>query len=162
MINIKNKNKKCFLWSVNAGLYFKDSDAAHRERVSHYLEYEKEFNLQDISFPMALKDIPKFEKAINVSIFAYWYQEGKEGQERFVYPLKVTKEVNELMLIYFLLLLMIITTIVSSRTLVSWWDRSIRVIIIKHISADSACMGSQELTELKIEVDVEELVKKWK
>ena len=30
-----------------------------------------------------------------------------------------------------------------------------------NISADSACKGLQELTELKIEVDVEEQVKKW-
>ena len=48
--DIKNKDEKCFLWYVIAGLYFKDSDAAHRERVSHYLDYEKEFNLQGISF----------------------------------------------------------------------------------------------------------------
>ena len=44
---------------------------------------------------MALKDIPKFEKANNVSISVYGYQEGKEGQEGFVYHLKVSKEVNE-------------------------------------------------------------------
>ena len=44
---------------------------------------------------MALKDIPKFEKANNVSISVYGYQEGKEGQEEFVHPLKVTKGVNE-------------------------------------------------------------------
>ena len=46
VINIKNKDEKCFLWSVIAGLYFKDSDAEHRVRVSHHLEYEEEFNLE--------------------------------------------------------------------------------------------------------------------
>ena len=51
VINIKNKDEKCFLWSVIAGLY-KDSNARHPERVSHYLEYEKEFNLRGISFPI--------------------------------------------------------------------------------------------------------------
>ena len=122
----------CYCW------LYGDSRAVHRERVSHYLEYEKEFNLQGISFPMALKDIPKFKKANNVSISVNGYQEGKEGQEGFEYLLKV-----------FLLLLMIRSTIVSSKTLVSWWDRSIRVVVIKRISADSACMDSQEL---KIEV----------
>ena len=48
--------------------------------VSVYLitwECEKEFNLQGISFPMALKDIPKFEKANNVLISVYGYQERK-------------------------------------------------------------------------------------
>ena len=44
---------------------------------------------------MTLKDIPKFEKVNNVSISVYGYQEGKEDQEGFVYPLKVSKEVNE-------------------------------------------------------------------
>ena len=46
---------------IIAGLYG-DSHAKNDERVSHYLEYEKEFNLQGISFPMTLKDIPKFER----------------------------------------------------------------------------------------------------
>ena len=45
---------------------------------------------------MALKDIPKFERLHNVSISVYGYQEGKAGDhEGFVYPLKVSKEVNE-------------------------------------------------------------------
>ena len=44
---------------------------------------------------MALKDITKFVKANNVSISVYGYQEGKEDQEGFIYPLKVTKEMNE-------------------------------------------------------------------
>ena len=41
---------------------------------------------------MTLKDIPN---SISVSISVYGYQEGKEDQEGFVYPLKVSKEVNE-------------------------------------------------------------------
>ena len=63
----QNKDEKCFLWSVIAGLYG-DSHRGHHERVSHYLEYEKEFTLRGISFPMALKDISKFERLNNVSI----------------------------------------------------------------------------------------------
>ena len=43
----------------------------NHERVSHYLEYEKEFNLQGIQFPMALKHIPNFERLNNVSISVY-------------------------------------------------------------------------------------------
>ena len=82
---------KCFLWSVIAGLY-RDSHAKNHERLSHYLEYEKEFNLQGIQFPMILKDIPKFQRLIHVSVSVYAYQEGQEG---FIYPLKVSKEVNK-------------------------------------------------------------------
>ena len=54
--------------------------------TSHYLEYEKEFNLQGVQFPMALKDIPKFERLNNVSVSVYaWGQEGfksVKGSER--------------------------------------------------------------------------------
>ena len=91
VINIKNKDEKYFLWSISAGLYG-DSHRVHQERVSHYLEYEKEFNLQRIQFPMTLKDIPKFERLNNVSISGYAYQEGQEG---FIYHLIVSKEVSE-------------------------------------------------------------------
>ena len=94
VINIKNTDEKCFLWSVIAGLYG-DLHNKNHERVSHYTEYEKEFNLRGISFPMALKDIPKFERQNNVSVSVYGYQDGKNDQKGFVYALKVSKEVNE-------------------------------------------------------------------
>ena len=81
VINIRNKDEKCFSMVCYCC-----------ERLSHSLGYEKEFNLRGISFPMTLKDIPKFERLNNVSISVYGYQEGLEG---FVYPLKVSKEVNE-------------------------------------------------------------------
>ena len=87
------KDEKCLLWSVIAGIYG-DSHGKNLERVSHYTEYEKEFNPRGISFPMALKDIPKFERLNSVSIFVYRYEEGKEDQEGFVYPLMVSKEMN--------------------------------------------------------------------
>ena len=76
VINIKNKDEKCFLWSVIAGLYG-DSHAENHERLSHYLEYEKEFNLQCVQLN-------------NVSVSVYtWDEEG------FISPLEVSKEVNK-------------------------------------------------------------------
>ena len=89
VINIKNEEEKCFLWFVIAGLY-RDTHAENHDRLSQYLEYEKEFNLQGVQFAMALNDIPKFERLNIVSVSVYaWSQEG------FIYPLKVSKEVNE-------------------------------------------------------------------
>ena len=67
---IQNKDEKSLLWSVIAGLYG-DSHAKNLERVSHYLEYEKKFNLQGIQFP-------KFERLNNISISVYAYQEGQD------------------------------------------------------------------------------------
>ena len=70
VIHIKNKDEKCFLRAVIAGLYG-DSHADIHELLSHYLEYEKEFNFQGVQFPMALKVIPKFERFNNVSLSVY-------------------------------------------------------------------------------------------
>ena len=44
---------------------------------------------------MPLSDIPKFERRNNLSVSVYGFQEGKEDREGFIYPLKVSKEVNE-------------------------------------------------------------------
>ena len=54
--DIQNKDEKCVLWSVIAGLYFKDVQLRNPKRPSHYTQYEKEFNLHGISSPMTLKD----------------------------------------------------------------------------------------------------------
>ena len=94
IINIKNKDRKCFLWLVIAKMYGDPNDI-NPNRVLHYKEYEKKFNLQGISFPLTLKDIPEFERCNNVSISVYGYQDGKDDQAGFVYLLKVSKEVTE-------------------------------------------------------------------
>lgn len=58
IINIQNSDQKCFLWSVLARLHPRISNA---QRVSNYLEYEDELDMDGISYPVRLKDIPKFE-----------------------------------------------------------------------------------------------------
>ena len=50
--------------SVFVDPYFKDVQQHNLQRPYHYLEYKK--------------DIPKFEKANNVLISVYGYQEGKD------------------------------------------------------------------------------------
>ena len=92
VVNIQNKDEACFLWSVIAGTCLKDIKLHNPQRPAQYREYEKEFNLDGISFPMVLSDIPKFERKNNISISVYGYQDGKDG---YVYPLKISKEVNE-------------------------------------------------------------------
>ena len=78
----------CYCWFVWRFSYRKSWI-----RVSHYIQHEGEFC--GISFPMALKDIPKFERLNNVSTSVFGYQERKEDRKGFVYPLKVSKEVND-------------------------------------------------------------------
>ena len=72
LINIRNKDEKCFLWSVIAKLYGNPNDH-DPYRVSHYTNYESRFNLQGINFPLKLCDIPKFERQNNISVSVYGY-----------------------------------------------------------------------------------------
>ena len=56
IINIKNKDDKCFLWSVLRYLHPKQ---IHGERLTDLKEYENDLNFKGIEFPV--KDIQKFE-----------------------------------------------------------------------------------------------------
>ena len=59
IVNIKNKDKKCFLWCVLRHLYPKERD---QHRLTDLKKYEFSLNTKGINFPMKLKDISKFEK----------------------------------------------------------------------------------------------------
>jgi len=50
-VNVKKHDQKCFLWSVLA------SD----DRVTKYFPQEQKLNTTNLNFPLALKDISKFE-----------------------------------------------------------------------------------------------------
>ena len=69
IVNIKNKDEKCFLWCILRYLYPRDRD---EERLTDLKKSEFSLNTKGITFPMKLKDITKFEKlnpelpAINV------------------------------------------------------------------------------------------------
>ena len=58
IINIKNEDDKCFLWSVLRYLHPKQ---CHGERVADLREYENDLNFRGINFPVKVKDITKFE-----------------------------------------------------------------------------------------------------
>ena len=97
VVNIQNIDQKCFLWAAIAGV-FTNSCLVKPERVSNYYPFEHAFNLQGITFPVTLKDIPKFEKQNDVSISVYgWEQKWKADKQNvvgFPFPLKVSKEVK--------------------------------------------------------------------
>ena len=59
IVNIKNKDDKCFLWCILRYLHPKERD---EERVKDLEKYEFSLNTKGITFPMKLKDITKFEK----------------------------------------------------------------------------------------------------
>ena len=83
IINMKNKDNKCFLWCVLRALNPKDD---HAERVDKELmEKENTLNMEGIEYPVSLKDINKFEKqnpSISITVLGY---------EESVYPLRNSK-----------------------------------------------------------------------
>jgi len=50
----------------------------HAERVSNYVDYENSLNISGLNFPLAVKDVPKFEKQ-NQSISVNVLCSGDEG-----------------------------------------------------------------------------------
>ena len=59
IVNIQNKDEKCFLWCILRYLHPKET---HDERIKDLEKYENSLNTNGIIFPMKLKDISKFEK----------------------------------------------------------------------------------------------------
>lgn len=89
VLNIKNDDERCFVWSVLAALHpvhRKD----HPENGYHYKKYVNELNLDGIEFPMKVSQIAKFERqntAISVNVFGY--------EQKELFPVYITKEKKE-------------------------------------------------------------------
>ena len=58
IINMENKDNKCFLWSVIR--YFHPIEK-HETRLKDIRKYENDLNFKGIDFPVKLRDISKFE-----------------------------------------------------------------------------------------------------
>ena len=59
IINVENDDQKCFLWAVLSAIHPVE---VHAERLSHYRKYENELKVDNLCFPIATKDVPKFEE----------------------------------------------------------------------------------------------------
>ena len=82
IINVKNKDNKCFLWCVLRALNPKDN---HPKRVNKELKTKEKntLNMDGIDYPLSLKHLNEFEKqnpSISITVLGY---EGKS-----VYPLR--------------------------------------------------------------------------
>ena len=79
IINIKNKDQKCFMWCVLAKLYPQQQNA---QRVGKYTRYQSQLNFTDISFPVTLDKLAKFEKqneGVSVNVYGL--------EQREIFPL---------------------------------------------------------------------------
>ena len=59
IVNIKNKDDKCFLWCILRYLHPKERD---QERIKDLEKYEFSLNTKGITFPMKINNIKQFEK----------------------------------------------------------------------------------------------------
>ena len=81
IINMKNKDNKCFLWCVLRALNPKELNTQRIDKK--LMEKENTLNMEGIEYPVSLKDLNKFEKqnpSISITVYGY---EGKS-----VYPLR--------------------------------------------------------------------------
>ena len=85
IINMKNQDDKCFMWSVLRALNPKDN---HPERIDNDLKSKVDIlNMEGIQYPVSFRGIDRFESQnpeISISVLGY-------NKEEKVYPLKVSK-----------------------------------------------------------------------
>ena len=68
IINIKNNNFKCFLYSVVCALKSHQLDTNHPCRALQYEKFFQEFKFNEEDFPMKIDNINKFEEDNNLCI----------------------------------------------------------------------------------------------
>lgn len=93
LVNVKNRDQKCFLYSILAKLY----PARHNpSRVSNYRQYTDKLDMKGIQYPVKLSQIEKFEKQNQVSVNVFGYE------DREIFPMRITKtkKVSHVNLLY--------------------------------------------------------------
>ncbi|XP_071653829.1 uncharacterized protein [Temnothorax longispinosus] len=84
VINVLSMDNACFAWAVTAALHPAER---HPERESSYPHYSTVLNIQDIEFPMTLRQIKQFERLNDISVNVYII----EGQKTLnVLPIRLT------------------------------------------------------------------------
>ena len=85
IVNIKNKDDKCFLWCILRYLHPKES---HEERIKDLEKYEYSLNTKGITFPMKVNNISQFEKLNpelpGINVFS-------NDDKMIIYPLREAK-----------------------------------------------------------------------
>ena len=86
IINMENKDDKCFLWSI---LHYLHSREKHSTRINDLKKYENDLNFNEINFPVKVKDIQKFENnnpdLPGINVFSV-------NDNNKIYPLRINKK----------------------------------------------------------------------
>lgn len=84
VLNIKNKDDKCFIWSILAHIHKVNENA---DRADNYVPYECQLNMKGIDYPVALCKLNQFERqneTVSINVFGFEKDE--------IYPLRITKQ----------------------------------------------------------------------
>lgn len=99
IVNVKNLDNQCFKWCILAALHPVED---HAERIAHYETFEDELIFsKDLTFPIQLKDISKFEKlneGISINVYGIDHSHSDESSKKRnvnIIPLRLTKEKKE-------------------------------------------------------------------
>ena len=87
VVNVKNTDDKCFIYAILSALY---PAIDHPDRIYHYRAHENTLNVTGLTFPLAVRDVPRFESLnpnISVNVLC-------EGDDEGYVPLYITKERN--------------------------------------------------------------------
>ena len=86
ILNIENKDDKCFLWCILRYLHPKIN---HGERISDLKKYENDLNFKKIKFPIQVNDITKFE---NYNLHLPGINVFSVNDNNKVYPLRINEK----------------------------------------------------------------------
>ena len=84
IINVQNKDKKCFMWSL---LSKKFPVKTNSNRVKSYKDHVDYFKFKDITFPVKINDIPRIEALNDITVNVYTFDD-KTG----LIPLYISKQ----------------------------------------------------------------------
>ena len=86
IINIKNEDEKCFLWSILRNLHPVQMNGV---RINDFKKYENDLKFKQINFPVKVKDITKFEKQNpdlpGIKVFSI-------NENNKIYPLRINQK----------------------------------------------------------------------
>ena len=93
ILNIKNDDKYCLLWSIPAKLH--PCKNSHPDRVSNYEPYFKELNIEGFDFTNGFRcsDMYRFEKLNNLSINIY--DLGFDQNKHKLLPIEISKNESD-------------------------------------------------------------------
>ena len=93
ILNIKNDDKYCFLWSILASLH--PCENSHPDRVPNYEPYFNELNIEGFDFTNGFRcsDMYRFEKLNNLSINIY--ELNFDQNKHKLIPIEISKNVSD-------------------------------------------------------------------